>query len=288
MKLFKLTASALATATALTMAQSAFAQDLKIQSFLAKPEHFGVTSTLIEGDKEVLLVNAQFSKSEALRIAANILDSGKTLKTIFVSYGDPDYYFGLDVFKEYFPNVQIIATPETVKHIQDTQALKVKYWGPKMGANAPSQIIVPQAYTAKTLKLENESIEIKGKKELTYLWVPSAKAVVGGIPVSSGIHLWMADTPKTKDRAEVIQSLESIKALQPQIVVPAHMVEGAPQGLDAVNFSINYLNSYEKAAKATKNSAELSKLMQKQYPTLQSVDSLELGAKVVKGEMQWP
>lgn len=49
-----------------------------------------------------------------------------------------------------------------------------------MGANAPSQIIVPQAYTAKTLKLENESIEIKGKKELTYLWVPSAKAVVGG------------------------------------------------------------------------------------------------------------
>ncbi len=45
---------------------------------------------------------------------------------------------------------------------------------------------------------------------------------------------------------------------------------------------------YEKATKATKNATELSKLMQKQYPTLQSVDSLELGAKVVKGEMQWP
>jgi len=247
-----------------------------------------VTSTLIEGDKEVLLVNAQFSKSEALRIAADILDSGKTLKTIFVSYGDPDYYFGLDVFKQYFPNVQIIATPETVKHIQDTQALKVKYWGPQMGANAPSQIIVPQAYTAKTLKLENESIEIKGKKELTYLWIPSSKAVVGGIPVSSGIHLWMADTPKVKDRNEVIQALESIKSLQPQTVVPAHMVEGAPQGLDAVNFSIDYLKSYEKAVKVSKNASELSQLMQKQYPTLKSVDSLELGAKVVKGEMQWP
>jgi hypothetical protein len=25
--------------------------------------------------------------------------------------------FGLDVFKQYFPNVQIIATPETVKHM---------------------------------------------------------------------------------------------------------------------------------------------------------------------------
>lgn len=272
----------------LAAASNTFAQELKIQNFLAKPEHFGVTSTLIEGDKEVLLVNAQFSKSEALRIAADILDSGKTLKTIFVSYGDPDFYFGLDVFKQYFPEVQIIATPETVKHIQDTQALKVQYWGPKMGANAPTKIIIPQAYTAKTLKLENENIEIKGKKELTYLWVPSAKAVVGGIPVSSGIHLWMADTPTTKDRAEVVQALESIKALKPKTVVPAHMKAGAAEGLEAVNFSIDYLKQYEKAVKATKDSAQLIQNMQKQYPALGESDSLDLGAKVVKGEMQWP
>lgn len=274
--------------TALAATSTSFAQDLKIQNFLAKPEHFGVTSTLIEGDKEVLLVNAQFSKSEALRIAADILDRGKTLKTIFVSYGDPDFYFGLDVFQQYFPNVQIIATPETVKHIQDTQALKVAYWGPKMGANAPSQIIVPQAYTAKILKFENENIEIKGKNELTYLWIPSAKAVVGGIPVSSGIHLWMVDTPTTKDRNEVVQALESIKSLKPNVVVPAHMKAGAAEGLDAVNFSIDYLKQYEKAAKVTKTSTDLIQMMHKEYPTLSESSSLELGAKVVKGEMQWP
>ncbi|WP_277560258.1 MBL fold metallo-hydrolase [Acinetobacter beijerinckii] len=274
--------------TVLAASSTSFAQELKIQNFLAKPEHFGVTSTLIEGDKEVLLVNAQFSKSEALRIAADILDSGKSLKTIFVSYGDPDFYFGLDVFKQYFPNVQIIATPETVKHIQDTQALKVAYWGPKMGANAPSKIIVPQAYMAKTLKLENESIEIKGNKELTYLWIPSAKAVVGGIPVSSGIHLWMADTPTAKDRHEVIQTLENIKSLNPKVVVPAHMKSGAAEGLDAVNFSIDYLKQYEKAVKVTNDSATLIQKMQTQYPNLAETSSLELGAKVVKGEMKWP
>ncbi len=274
--------------TALAATSTSFAQDLKIQNFLAKPEHFGVTSTLIEGDKEVLLVNAQFSKSEALRIAADILDSGKTLKTIFVSYGDPDFYFGLDVFQQYFPNVQIIPTPEMVKHIQDTQALKVAYWGPKMGANAPSQIIVPQGYTAKILKFENENIEIKGKNELTYLWIPSAKAVVGGIPVSSGIHLWMADTPTTKDRNEVVQALESIKSLKPNVVVPAHMKASAAEGLDAVNFSIDYLKQYEKAAKVTKTSTDLIQMMHKEYPTLSESSSLEFGAKVVKGEMQLP
>lgn len=274
--------------TALALSSTADAQDLKIHTYLAQPEHFGVTSTLIEGDKEVMLVNAQFSKSEALRIAADILDRGKTLSTIFVSYGDPDYYFGLDVFQQYFPKVKIIAIPESVQHIQATQALKVQYWAPQMGANAPSKIIVPEAYTGKTLTLENEVIAIKGHKELTCLWIPSAKAVVGGIPVSSGIHLWMADTPSSQDRAEVVKTLESIKALQPEVVVPTHMQAGAAEGLNAVNFSIDYLKQYEKAVKKSKNAAALVQSMQQQYPDLTESVSLELGAKVVKGEMKWP
>ncbi|HEX5382453.1 MAG TPA: MBL fold metallo-hydrolase, partial [Acinetobacter sp.] len=52
--------------------------------------------------------------------------------------------------------------------------------------------------------------------------------------------------------------------------------------------SIDYLKQYEKAAKASKNSAELIGIMQTQYPTLGESSSLELGAKVVKGEMKWP
>lgn len=284
---FKLSLGLITLSTAL-FTQNLWAQPLKVSRFLAQPDHFGVTSALIEGEHEVLLVNAQFSKSEALRLAAHILDSGKTLNTIFVSYGDPDYYFGLDVFKHYFPDAKIIATPETVKHIQDTQALKVQYWSPKMGLNAPDQIIVPQAYTAKTINFENEKIEIKGKDELTYLWIPSAKAIVGGIPVSSGIHLWMADTPIIKERTAVVQSLESMKALQPAIVIPAHMAPNAPQGLSAINFSINYLKQYEKAVKNTQNATELTQRMQAKYPKLQELSSLDLGAKVVKGEMKWP
>ena len=66
------------------------------------------------------------------------------------------------------------------------------------------------------------------------------------------------------------------------------MKAGAAEGLDAVNFSIDYLKQYEKAAKVTKTSTALIQMMQKEYPTLSESNSLELGAKVVKGEMQWP
>lgn len=267
---------------------TATAQDVKLKNYIALPAHFGVTSTLIEGKKDVILVNAQFSKSEALRIVADILDSGKTLKTIFVSYGDPDFYFALDIFKNYFPNVQIVATPETVKHIQSTYQLKMNYWAPQMGVNAPSKIMVPEAYTSKTLKLENTPIEIKGKKELTYLWIPTIKAVIGGIPVTSGSHLWMADTSTKASRVEVVHALNEIKKLKPEIVVPAHTIINGPQNLAAVNFSLNYIAQYEKAVEQSKNSVELIRIMKQKYPKLGGDSSLELGAKVVKGEMKWP
>lgn len=286
MKALKTTAIALTTLA--FGIQVAMAQDLKIKNYIAAPEHFGVTSTLIEGNKDAILVNAQFSKSEALRIAADILDSGKNLKTIFVSYGDPDFYFALDVFKTYFPNAQIVATPETVEHIQSTYKLKMDYWAPQMGANAPSKIYVPEVYTAKTLKLEDANIEIKGKNELTYLWIPQQKAVVGGILVTSGSHLWMADSATKQDRETVASTLKDIKKLNPEVVVPAHTAVNAPQNLAAVNFSLDYLAQYEKAVKASKNSAELIGKMKQQYPKLAGDSSLELGAKVVKGEMKWP
>jgi glyoxylase-like metal-dependent hydrolase (beta-lactamase superfamily II) len=39
---------------------------------------------------------------------------GKKLSTIYVSHGDPDFYFGLEEFKKYFP---AYAAAATVGHI---------------------------------------------------------------------------------------------------------------------------------------------------------------------------
>ncbi|MEX5538887.1 MBL fold metallo-hydrolase, partial [Pseudomonas syringae] len=84
-------------------------------------------------------------------------------------------------------------------------------------------------YTAKEIDFDGLNIQIKGKKELTYLWIPHLKAVVGGIPVSSGIHLWMADTSTRASRQEVLETLQDIKKLMPKTVIPAHMAHGSLQ-----------------------------------------------------------
>lgn len=271
--------------------QLANAAPLTIENYVANDKGFSVSSTLISGKKEAILVNGLFNQSDALRVAANILDSGKTLTTIFVSYGDPDYYFGLQSLHQIFPNAKIIATPVTVKHIQETKKLKLDYWGSKMGNNAPKNILVPTPTQDKVFTLDGEQIELKGEGKLTYLWIPANKAVLGGNVVTAGYHVWTADDPTSTQRAAIEKALKEIKALKPELVIPAHMVKDGATDVSSVDFTLNYLEKYDQVAKQSKNSAEIIQKMKNLYPQLNgetSLDSLEMGAKVVKGEMKWP
>ena len=52
---------------------------------------FPVTSVLVSGEKDAILVDAQFGKSQAEQVVEKIRASGKQLTTIYISHGDPDY-----------------------------------------------------------------------------------------------------------------------------------------------------------------------------------------------------
>jgi glyoxylase-like metal-dependent hydrolase (beta-lactamase superfamily II) len=111
---------------------------LHLQTFHPGPQAmFSVSSVLIEGRHDAILVNAQFGASDARKLVELIRASGKQLTTIYISHGDPDYYFGLATLQDAFPQARIVATAQTVAHIQQTQAGKLAYWGPKMGADVP-------------------------------------------------------------------------------------------------------------------------------------------------------
>ena len=92
---------------------------------------FSVSSVLIEGRHDAILVDAQFGASDARKLVERIRASGKQLTTIYISHGDPDYYFGLATVQDAFPQARIVATAQTVAHIRQTQAGKLAYWGPK-------------------------------------------------------------------------------------------------------------------------------------------------------------
>jgi len=264
---------------------------LTLKVYNADGPSFHVNSVVVSGKTEALVIDSGFTRADALRIAANVLDSGKTLKAIFISNADPDFYFGAETLKSLFPQAQVLTTPAVREKIQSKMAGKVAFWGPKMGANAPKQPILPDELKGTTLTVDGETIEVRGTTgELAhrpYMWIPSLKAVVGNIAVFGNLHVWTADTQKASERAAWFAQLDEMQALKPATVVPGHMAAGTPLDASSITYTRNYLQRFDAEAAKAKNAAELIESMQKAYPQAGLGIALDIGAKVNKGEMQW-
>ncbi|MGE6170687.1 Vmh family MBL fold metallo-hydrolase [Aeromonas media] len=249
---------------------------------------FPVSSSLVTGDKEAILIDAQFDVQHGQALVDMIKKSGKTLTTIYISAGDPDFYFGLEPVMAAFPDVKVLADQHVVDHINQTKDAKLSYWSPILGKGAPKSLTVPQVMTASHLTLDGEKIEIKEMNTPNaYLWAPSIKTAFGGVPVYSGVHVWMADSQTKAARSNWVKALDNLLALKPERVVPGHFLGTAPKGTAAVTFTRDYVQRFEQELATAKNSDQLIDGLKKAYPALPVDDGLAIGAKVNMGEMKW-
>ena len=267
------------------------AGNLKLEVFNASENSFGVASVLITGKTDAVLIDAQFTLADAEQVAQEIKKSGKKLTAIYVSHTDPDFYFGLEVFKKYFPEVTAYASPATVESIKATAHKKLDVWGERLGKALTSNIVLPQVLKGNSIDLEGQKLEIVGLEEFpskTFVWIPSIKAVVGGINVfGTTFNLWMADAQTPEARKQWIAVLDKIEALHPSIVIPAHANSNSPFDISAVKHTKSYIQFYEEALKTNKTSDALTKAIKSKYPTLTFDTALQIGAKVNTGEMKW-
>ena len=268
------------------------AQPLTVKVYNAGATSFNVNSALVYGEKEAMVIDAGFTRADALRIAANVLDSGKQLTTIYVSQADPDYYFGVETLKEVFQQADVVTTPAVLEKLSAKLAGKVAFWGPKMGANAPRKPVVPRALEGNKLMLEGQTIEIRGTQgplaHRPYAWIPSIKAIVGNIGVFGNMHVWTADTQTPALRAAWVAQLDEMAALNPELVIPGHMKAGTAVDASTISFTKDYLQTFEKNLATNKTSAALIGAMKQSYPQVtDGAMSLDIGAKVNTGEMKW-
>ncbi|HDR2890734.1 TPA: MBL fold metallo-hydrolase [Enterobacter asburiae] len=266
-----------------------FAAPLTIDSYNPQDKGiFAVSSTLVSGPTEAVLFDAQFSVKDGEQLVEKIRRSGKTLNKIVITSGDPDFYFGLQPLVKAFPDAKVVATQKVVDHIKATKDAKLAFWGPQMKDGAPTTLVVPQVIASTTFMVDGEKIDIEQPDSYAaYVWVPSAKTILGGTGVSWGIHVWTADTQSKESRQQWQQTLDSMAAHKPERVIPGHYLGTPPAGSEAIAFTRQYLAQFEQALAQHKDSAGVINAMKTQWPNLAEASSLELSAKVNTGEMKW-
>nr|WP_315408970.1 MBL fold metallo-hydrolase [uncultured Prevotella sp.] len=274
----------------MAFALTGFAKGLQLKVYNPGPKAiFPVTSTIVYGKKDAALVNAQFQKQYAEEVVKEIKGLKKNLKYVFVSYNDPNYYFGLDVIRKAFPDVQILSTAQTAYLIEASKDSKLGVWKNQLGADAPDTLFVPQPVDSLPA-IEGNDLQIKYNKDDSahpFVWIPSLRTVVGASSVAQEGHPWMADTQGDKGIERWQNVISTIKQLNPTTVIPSHFIISSnyqPGILDTIS---KYLADYRQAAAKSHNADELISAMEKLYPQMPGKDNLVFGAKVFKGEQEW-
>jgi glyoxylase-like metal-dependent hydrolase (beta-lactamase superfamily II) len=201
---------------------------------------YDVNSTMVIGETDMLVIDPQFSLSEAHKLAAEILESKKHLTTIYSTHPHPDHLFGVAVLKQAFPDARYVALPATVAGAKTGWPARQKFWFPTYGNNIPGpDPVLPEELATPVLTLEGEQFPITGGVQgadgpgNSFVYIPSLKAVVTGDIVFDHAYFGV---PREMARENWMKTVDQLAMLKPSVVIPGHEGKGATHDWKAIDW----------------------------------------------------
>src|SRR3989475_12247468 len=266
---------------------SAFAagqQGFSIKVFTSPDDQFWTNSVIIEGDHEVMLVDAQLTRTNAERVLQEIRATEKPLSIIYITHEHADHFLGLEVFSEAYPKVGIIASAAVVDRINKVYQEKIDKWKRVFGSGATSHVVAIGKLDGNSIQFESSQIEVLKNlqgdtDENSMLWIPGQRILIAGDVVFNNMHVYTAETD-SKARGKWLNSLNKIRELKPSVVIPGHSKVGAPlDASTAEDFTENYLLVFEKELKKAKDPDSFINTMKERFPSSDLLLAIERGAK---------
>ena len=266
---------------------------LATKIFVASEDGFNVTSTIVMGKKECILIDCQWTRANAHRVIAEILETGLELKAIFATHAHPDHYWGMGEIHDVFPNAKCYAPAPVVTLYAHQYQPKLDEWVETIGEDnlCRKQCPALEPLDKDYMELEGEKLEIiRCMGDLmwnTIVWIPSIKTVVCSDVVFNEAHPFTCEVNK-EQRALWVKDIEGIYALEPEVVVPGHMKEGCELDLTGLKFTKDYLLATEEEIEKTTTPGEFYYHMAERFPGA-SLNHLsnEMNAEVFKGGRDW-
>jgi len=259
-------------------------QGFSIKVFTSPDDQFWANSVIIEGNHEVMLVDAQLTKTNAERVLEEIRETKKPLSIIYITHEHADHFLGLEVFKEAYPGVRIIANSAVTERINKVYQEKVDKWKKILGSGGTSQVVAIEKFDGNFIEFEGSKIKvlknIQGDTDInTMLWIPGQRILICGDVLFNGMHVYTAETD-SKARGRWLNSLQKIRELKASVVIPGHSKVGAPlDASTALDFTENYLLVFEKELKTAKDADSLINTMKGKFPSSDLLLAIERGAK---------
>jgi glyoxylase-like metal-dependent hydrolase (beta-lactamase superfamily II) len=266
---------------------------LAIKVFFSDEEGFEVASVIVTGEADAILIDAQWTLSNAHRVVAEMLQTGKDLKTIYLTHAHPDHYFGVGTIAEAFPQAQVVAVPSEADIINKQFFGKIEIWEQVIGSHNVCRKTTPvESLTEGYLELEGHRLEIIPKvmgdmKYNTMVWMPSMKTLYASDVLFNQAHPFTCELT-AEERAQWIRELDRIEHMGAEVIIPGHQKPGMQFDKSSIEFTRAYLLATEEELARTDDVAGFYYAMAERFPEANLNHlSNEMNANVFKGGRDW-
>ncbi|CAH0055997.1 unnamed protein product [Clonostachys solani] len=251
-----------------------------------------ISCTLIYSNREAVLVDTPITieQTEGLIRWIEKIAPNRKLSYIYITHGHGDHFFGIPLLLSRFPEAVAVATPGTVKHMQ--QQIEEPYFTETWESRFPGQIFRPFKLAEPLLngpnpvfKLENQwefqAIECghSDTHDSTVLWVPDLKLAVCGDVVYGQVHQMLFEANTKSKREGWIRAIEIVEALKPMYVVPGHRQAEEIDGIWHLAATKKYIEDFGRVLeRGPENARKIVDDMMELYPDRYNPNALKLSA----------
>lgn len=266
---------------------------LATKVFFSDEEAFEVASVIVTGERDAVLIDAQWTLSSAHRVIAEILDTGKNLTTIYLTHAHPDHYFGAGVIAEAFPEARVVALPSEADIINKQFFGKIEHWEGIIGAhNVCRKTTHVESWEQEHLELEGYRLEIIPEvmgdmRYNTMVWIPSIKTLYGSDVLFNQAHPFTCELT-ADERKQWIGEIDKIDKIGAEVIIPGHQKPGMQFDRSSLDFTRSYLVATEEELARTNDVAGFYYAMAERFPQAHLIHlSNEMNANVLKGDRDW-
>jgi glyoxylase-like metal-dependent hydrolase (beta-lactamase superfamily II) len=268
-------------------------QPLSTKVFFSDESGFSVASVIVMGKKDAVLLDAQWTLSNAHRVIAEIVETGKNLTTIYLTHAHPDHYFGAGVIAAAFPKAKVVAVGSEAEIINKQFFGKIEHWEGVIGAHNVCRVTTKaEALKEDYFELEGHRIEVIPKvmgdmRYNTMVWIPSIKTLYASDVLFNQAHPFTCECTK-EERAQWIADVDKIEKMGAEVIIPGHQKPGMLFDNSSLDFTRDYIRATEEELVKTDSVAEFYYAMFSRYPdAVMSKLSNGMNAMVFKGGLDW-
>jgi len=233
-----------------------------IHTYVSSAEGTLETSHIVETANKLVIIDAQFLRSNADELKDYAESLGKPVDRIIITHSHPDHWFGLERFKD----VPIHALPETIGEITTLGDIIIQSKKPILGDLVTDITVVPEAEITEgktvidglTYKFEKITDAEAGIQLL--IKFPEINVLIAQDLVYNKVHLFIGQNT-ANNWQKVISELNNTKNYD--VILAGH---GAPASTEVYDRMLAYLDDVKTVLAESKTPEGVKNELMKKYP----------------------